>query len=94
MASSYRFAVSGRVQGVFFRQSAMNEARRLGLSGWVRNREDGAVEGMTQGELDALEKFRTWLNHGPPAATVASVAWDAAEAGSEPRPEAGFSIRR
>ena len=89
MTSSYRFTVGGRVQGVFFRQSAVNEARKLGLSGWVRNREDGVVEGVAQGGPDALEKFRAWLDHGPPMAEVESVQWDAAgiNVGS------GFTVR-
>ena len=75
MPSSYRFVVNGRVQGVFFRQSALQEARRLGLCGWVRNRDDGAVEGLAQGELSALKEFLAWLNLGPPAAKVESVDW-------------------
>ena len=81
MASSYRFIVTGQVQGVFFRQSAAEQARGLALAGWVRNREDGAVEGIATGTPAALERFRSWLAHGPPAARVENVEWlaDAAE---------------
>lgn len=49
MAPSYRFEVYGRVQGVSFRQSTRETALRLGLRGWVRNRDDGAVEGRVNG---------------------------------------------
>jgi acylphosphatase len=89
MAASYNFTVRGRVQGVFFRQSCAQQARALGIAGWVRNREDGCVEGVAGGPAEALEKFRAWLSRGPPAARVESVEWrDSAEpAGS------GFSVR-
>lgn len=90
MAESYRFVVKGRVQGVFFRQSTVAQARRLGVSGWVRNREDGAVEGVAGGAADALERLRAWLQHGPPAAHVETLEWSAAPA----EPGAGFEVRR
>lgn len=90
MTSSYRFVVSGRVQGVFYRQSALQQARALGLRGWVRNRDDGRVEGLAQGEAPALDQFRTWLEQGPPAANVTALEWEAVE---EPA-HAEFAIRR
>lgn len=90
MTSSYRFVVSGRVQGVFYRQSALQQARALGLCGWVRNRDDGRVEGLAQGEAPALDQFRTWLGQGPPAASVAAVEWEAVEETAQ----AEFAIRR
>lgn len=90
MAASYRFTVSGQVQGVGFRYSAQAQARRLGLSGWVANRADGAVEGLASGPADRLEAFRGWLQRGPPAARVERVDWEQA---GEP-PGAGFLIRR
>lgn len=90
MASSYRFAVRGRVQGVGFRYAAATEAQRLGLRGWVCNREDGSVEGCACGAEAALEDLRRWLAKGPPAARVAAVEWTAAEAEAGP----GFEIRR
>ena len=90
MTASYRFTVRGRVQGVFFRQSAVQEARRLGLCGWVRNRDDGAVEGLAQGELSALKEFLAWLNLGPPAAKVESVEW----LSTEDLPAQNFAVRR
>lgn len=75
MASSYRFVVTGQVQGVFFRQSAVEQARSLALAGWVRNREDGAVEGIAAGAPEALDRFRRWLARGPPSARVENVEW-------------------
>ena len=89
MPSSYRFIVSGQVQGVGFRYTAVSQARRLGLSGWIGNRADGAVEGVASGEEGQLEIFRAWLRQGPPAARVEQVEWSqTAETAS-----AGFAIR-
>lgn len=91
MSSSYRFVVRGQVQGVGFRYVAVNQAHALGLAGWVRNREDGGVEGIAAGAPDALEKFRAWLQRGPPAARVEKLEWTAERyepAGS------GFVIQR
>lgn len=90
MPASYRFVVAGRVQGVFFRQSAAVRARALDIAGWVRNRDDGRVEGVASGTPRALEQFRAWLGRGPPAARVSEVQWieDAAPAEKE------FVVRR
>lgn len=90
MAASYRFTVSGQVQGVGFRYSALAQAQRLGLSGWVANRADGAVEGLASGPADRLEAFRAWLQQGPAAARVERVDWE--QVGDAPG--AGFLIRR
>lgn len=90
MASSYRFVVSGQVQGVGFRYSAMAQARRLGLTGWVANLPDGSVEGVAAGSDEALGQFHDWLRRGPPAARVKAVAWERAQAPLE----TGFEIRR
>ena len=90
MASSYRFTVSGQVQGVGFRYSASAQARRLGLSGWVANRGDGAVEGVASGPDAALAQFHDWLRRGPPAARVKGVEWQAVEGPVE----GPFEIRR
>jgi acylphosphatase len=65
--------VSGRVQGVFFRQSTVDEAQRLGLRGWVRNLPDGRVEVEAEGERGDLEALVRYLGRGPPAARVADV---------------------
>jgi acylphosphatase len=62
--------VRGRVQGVYFRASAQREARRLGLNGWVRNRTDGAVEILAEGEETSIRELYGWAQKGPGAARV------------------------
>ncbi len=68
-----RLIVRGRVQGVFFRAATAQEARALGLSGWVRNRADGAVEIRAEGPRRNLGMLAAWAHQGPPAARVADV---------------------
>lgn len=75
MATSYRFTVTGRVQGVGFRWATVGQARALGLAGWVRNRADGSVEGVACGDAGKLEQLHQWLQRGPPAARVEAVEW-------------------
>jgi len=60
--------VSGRVQGVFFRASTRDTARRLGLTGWVRNLPDGRVEGLFEGDEEALRRLIEWCRSGPAGA--------------------------
>ena len=62
--------IEGRVQRVFFRAAARDEARALGLAGWVRNLADGRVEALFEGERPALEKMLAWCRQGPPNAYV------------------------
>jgi len=62
--------VSGRVQGVGYREACVREARGLGLTGWVRNRRDGTVEALLQGRVEHLARLHAWLLQGPPAARV------------------------
>lgn len=62
--------VKGRVQGVFYRESAKKKALELGLSGTIQNLSDGSVEINTTGNNDQLEKFEKWCKKGPPAASV------------------------
>ena len=90
MQPSYRFVVGGRVQGVGFRAAVQRKALFLGLSGWVRNRDDGAVEGLASGTQSDLEIFREFLHKGPPAAQVTSVEWNA----SAEETQEGFLVRR
>lgn len=78
-----RFVVRGMVQGVNFRATAADRARRLGLSGRVWNRDDGAVECIAEGDPAALERLREWLGQGPRMADVRQV--DVAELDGEPR---------
>jgi acylphosphatase len=64
------FLVEGRVQGVGYREACVQQARALGLAGYVRNRRDGSVEVMLQGPADAVARMLTWLHEGPPLARV------------------------
>ncbi|MDC0709652.1 acylphosphatase [Stigmatella sp. ncwal1] len=65
--------IHGKVQGVFFRESARIEASRLGLTGWIRNRDDGSVEALVEGPDAALEDFIQWCHRGPSTARVTQV---------------------
>lgn len=65
-----RFVLKGRVQGVGFRVFAQDCARREGVSGWARNRADGAVEVFAEGEAESLARFEAKMRHGPPRARV------------------------
>ena len=62
--------VHGRVQGVFFRVSVQERATELGLTGWTRNRRDGAVEVVAEGDAEALQTLRAYCEQGPPSAFV------------------------
>jgi len=62
--------VSGKVQGVGFRYSTVNEAKKRGVSGWVRNLPDGRVEAVFEGSKEAVETIVSWCNQGPRAAVV------------------------
>ena len=81
--------VQGRVQGVFFRGQTRNRAASLGLAGWVRNRRDGAVEAVFEGDRERIESMVEWCRRGPSLAQVedVDVTWE------EPRGEAEFSVR-
>ena len=84
-----RILVRGRVQGVFYRNWAVREARSLGLSGWVRNRRTGDVEILASGPEEAIAALAEKCRAGPPAAEVGEV--DVEDAETEPLD--GFSKR-
>lgn len=65
--------VSGRVQGVFFRDTCRRRALEAGVSGWVRNRSDGRVEAKFEGPAGAVEALVAWCREGPPKAVVDDV---------------------
>lgn len=65
--------VSGRVQGVYFRQATAAQAERLDLDGWVRNLADGRVEVLFEGEEAAVDELAGWLQQGPEAAEVTAL---------------------
>ena len=68
-----RLVIRGRVQGVFYRAWSASEARALGLNGWVRNRRDGSVEMLIDGEAEAMERMIASCREGPPDARVDQV---------------------
>ena len=66
--------ISGRVQGVFFRMNTVRAAERIGgVSGWVKNRRDGAVEAVLEGEAGPVEALIHWFRQGDPPAVVSDV---------------------
>lgn len=79
-----RFRVSGRVQGVWFRDSTRREALRLGITGHAINLDDGDVEVLACGTRDAIAQLREWLGKGPPMAAVSSVQESEADLDSPP----------
>jgi acylphosphatase len=84
-----RVVVHGRVQGVFFRGSTQDEARSAGVDGWVRNRPDGAVEAVFEGEAAGVEQLVAYCRRGPSWARVTHV--DVIE--EAPEGERGFRVR-
>jgi acylphosphatase len=68
-----RILIRGRVQGVGFRFAMIDAAREAGVAGWVRNRFDGAVEALVQGDSSAALRMLDWCRRGPPGARVTEV---------------------
>lgn len=84
-----RIVVHGEVQGVNFRDATREEAESAGLAGWVRNRDNGSVEAVFEGDDDAVERLVEWCRSGPSSADVDDVE----EAEEEPTGESGFEVR-
>ena len=87
-AIARRVVVSGRVQGVFFRNCTRREASRLEVKGWVRNRSDGRVEAWFEGPPAAVAELVRWCEHGPRHASVDGV--EVAEA--QPAGHTSFAV--
>lgn len=81
--------VSGRVQGVFFRDAAHQEARRLGLGGWISNLPDGRVEAVFEGDPGGVGEMLRWCERGPEQASVQDVEVSY----EEPQGAPGFEVR-
>jgi acylphosphatase len=84
-----RVVVTGRVQGVWFRESCRRQAVAAGVTGWVRNAEDGSVEAVVEGEPDRVERVLAWMRVGPTHAVVANVEVNA----EPPVGETVFAVR-
>ena len=84
-----RVVVSGRVQGVFFRDSVRRHALDRGVAGWVTNRDDGKVEAVFEGDADGVEALVAFCRRGPEDAVVESVE----VSDEEPAGEASFRVR-
>ncbi len=65
-----RVFISGRVQGVFFRESAKKQANKLGIFGWIKNLRDGRVEAVFEGKKEKVDKILKWVKQGPLLAKV------------------------
>jgi acylphosphatase len=85
----YRVLVSGRVQGVAFRDSCWRLAIQRGVRGWVRNLPDGRVEAVFEGPADDVHDLVDWARHGPRAAVVAGVSVQA----ERPEGLSSFQVR-
>jgi acylphosphatase len=81
--------ISGRVQGVSFRDATRSQAEQLGLSGWVRNTQDGQVEAVFEGDADTVRQMIDWCESGPSSADVEDVSVE----NEQPEGFSGFEVR-
>jgi acylphosphatase len=85
----YRLLISGRVQGVFFRDTCRRMAERHGVNGWVRNLPDGSVEAVFEGPDENVGRLMEWSRHGPRSAAVRDIRVQA----EPPEGISGFQVR-
>ncbi len=85
MGECRRCRVEGRVQGVFYRASTEEQARRLGLTGHARNQADGSVAVLMCGPAQACDELEAWLRQGPPLARVDAVVCESVEVDEVPK---------
>ena len=71
--------ITGKVQGVWFRQSTKREAEKRAINGWVKNTQNGAVEGLFQGNVSDVDDLLSWCHQGPPLSKVEQVKVDEIE---------------
>ena len=83
-----RVRITGRVQGVFFRDSCRREAQTRGVAGWVTNRPDGSVEAVFEGAAEAVEELISWCRRGPTSARVDEVE----VTDEQPEGASGFAV--
>jgi acylphosphatase len=79
-----RLVIAGRVHGVGYRAWMVHKARELGVSGWVRNRQDGAVEALIAGDIASVEELSRLCRRGPRMAEVSAIAEEMADPPEEP----------
>jgi len=91
MNTTRHLRISGRVQGVGYRDALRRQALARGLAGWVRNRRDGSVEAVLQGDARGVEDVIAWARRGPPAARVDRVDAQPAQ-GESDQSYAGFEM--
>ena len=92
MQRTLHLHIAGRVQGVGYRAALEIAAQANGITGWVRNRLDGSVEAVLQGDAAGIESVLAWARRGPPSARVTDLAVEAAQ-GEFDRPYIGFEHR-
>ncbi len=92
--AAFRWVVTGRVQGVWYRDFTRREARALGLRGWVRNLPDGSVEARVVGDRETVARLKERLYEGPPLSRVEAIAEETLEpAAADGDVGAGFEVR-
>jgi acylphosphatase len=93
MTNEIHVRISGRVQGVWFRQSTRERAEELGLCGWVRNLPDGRVEAFLSGEESAINAALAFLREGPSMARVDEVQIESRSMPAQPSVRGPFEVR-